>query len=242
MAEINLSNKGSKTTAKRIKLAISETLKVLKQIDEHNYLLIKDLIESYDISKPKDVDALIELLINPPPGYHTPGGEPKANTLNAIKDSEGIILSERVYIPHTGKITGDDGKLYSPLSAKKLTMYHTYVRKNQQISVKEAKSSGSTDSTNVLGMAAGADKVGTFSNTEWTICLRHGQYNTLKELNGPASQNLEQKRKFRSDLLTTGKVSLTDLPDMSEDRKALVFLHHTLLSMGIDSDLIIYPE
>lgn len=221
---------------KRIATAIKSRLNIFKELDSAMYDMVKDTIESF-----KRKEDLIEYLINPVPFYTTPTKEPSGATLNKISTSERIILTEKVYMPFKAKVE-IDGVKYPVQTLKKLTIYPSYVRKNQQIANKEAKSATSENTTNILGQAAGSDKVGTFSDAEWTVCLQHGLYNVTKELNGPASHDMEQKKVYRNTMMNLGEVSLKELPDAVENKRSLIYLDQMLKTMGIDSDLIQYPE
>ncbi|MGL5766516.1 MAG: hypothetical protein ACRCX8_12840 [Sarcina sp.] len=198
--------------------------------------MVKDIIDGF--TRKED---LIEFLINPVNFYSSPTKEPSGLALNKVSDSERIILSEYAYMPFKGKVEVD-GVFYPVRTLKKLCIYPTYIRKNQQIANKEAKSANSDNNTNILGQAAGGDKVGTFSDAEWTVCLQHNLYNITKELNGPASHDLAQKKVYRSTMMNLGEVSLKDLPENVENKRSIVYLDQTLKMMGIDTDLIKFPE
>lgn len=219
-----------------VREAIESTLRIYKTLDENMYNMVKDLISSFD-----DKEDLIQFLINPIPFYTEQTKEPSGIVLNRVAKQERIILSEPVYLGFKGKVIVD-GKEYPVRSMKNLYIGPSYVRKNQQISNKEAKSATADNTQDVLGQAAGSDKVGTFSDAEWTTCLQHNTYNIIKELNGPASHDVEQKKVFRNNMMAVGEVSLEDLPDSVENKRSLLYLDQMLKMMDIDSDLIKYPE
>ena len=221
---------------KALKEAVESTLAIFKLLDTKEYIRVKELIESY--TKEED---LINFLINPINVYFEPRQEPTGLVLNAIKAKERIIVSEHMYMPFKGKVNVD-GVSYPIRTAKRLTIYHTYVRKNQQIALKEAKSADTKSVSDILGMSAGGDKVGTFSDAEWTTCLQQNNFNVIKELCGPGSADLGQKKEMRTQLMNSGEVSLTDLPDSTDNKRVLHYLDHVLKSMGMDSDLVQFPE
>ncbi|MGL5718549.1 MAG: hypothetical protein ACRCX2_36430 [Paraclostridium sp.] len=221
---------------KDLKAAVDSTLSIFKMLEESEYLRIKDLINSFTKE-----EELIEFLINPINIYFEPTKEPSGLTLNKIIDKERIIISEPVYLPYKAKVEVD-GELYPVRTNKRVTILHTYVRKNQQIANKEARSANTGSVSDILGMAAGGDRVGTFSDSEWAVMLQQNNFNVLKELCGPASADIGQKKEFRSKLVTMGEVSLADLPEDVNNKRALLYLDHKLKEMGIDSSLIKYPE
>lgn len=222
---------------KNIREAINSRINIFTLLGDAQMLsMVKDTIESF-----RKKEDLVEYLINPVPFYTAPLAEPSGLVLNKVCDSERIILAEHVYMPFKGKVVVD-GVEYPVRSHKRLCIYPSYIRKNQQISNKEAKSATSENTTNILGQAAGSDKVGTFSDAEWTVCLQHNLYNITKELNGPASHDMEAKKVYRNTMMNLGEVNLSDLPDTVESKRSIVYLDHMLKMMGIDTDLIQYPE
>lgn len=221
---------------KDVQAAIISTLGIFKPLDEDMYIRVKDIIDSFE-----DKEDLIQFLINPIPFYTEQTREPSGVNLNKVAAQERMILSEPVYLGFKGKVEVD-GVMHPIRSMKNLYIGPSYIRKNQQISNKEAKSATSDNTQDILGQAAGSDKVGTFSDAEWTTCLQHNTYNIIKELNGPASHDVEQKKVFRNSMMTLGEVSLADLPESVENKRSLMYLDQMLKMMDIDSDLIKFPE
>jgi len=217
------------------KKAVDSTLNIFKVLDEKEYIRIRDMINSFSTE-----DQLIEFLINPISIYTEPLKEPTGSILNKIIDSEGIIIDEIMNLPYIHKVEVD-GVLYPVKSRKKLTMIPTYIRRNMQISIKEGKTSTSSNTSDVTGMSAGSAKNGQFSDTETTTILQHNGMDILKEVLGPLSHDAKAKKVYKSSLVKTGTVAMKDLPE-SDSKGVHMLMDQILKEMGIDSDLVTHPE
>lgn len=65
-----------------------------------------------------------------------------------------------------------------------------------------------------------------------------GLENTLKELNGPRSDDMQMKQEMLQDIALNGYVSLNDMDSDVNNKTTLNTVNVFLLGMGLDSDLV----
>ena len=68
--------------------------------------------------------------------------------------------------------------------------------------------------------------------------IRYTRSNTLKELNGPRSDDMVMKQQMLQDIALNGYVSLNDLDSDVMNKTTLNTVNVFLLGMGLDSDLV----
>nr|DAG05846.1 MAG TPA: hypothetical protein [Myoviridae sp. ctkfK18] len=210
-----------------IEFAVSETIRVFKELDEAEGARIEELLTSCE-----DRDQLVEYLINILNFY----AQPNRHVLRKIRESEEIINQEYVRLPHVNQ---KDGK--GVLSNKKLLILPLYVRANQQIALKEGKAAQESNLRNITGQVTGASKSGSLSDSEICTLIGNGSPNIIKEMLGPASHDLVAKREMKQSIIRTGDVSLNDLTDSPENKKSLRYMSEVLKAYGLDNDLVDIP-
>ena len=210
-----------------IEFAVSETIRVFKELDEAEGARIEELLTSCE-----DRDQLVEYLINILNFY----AQPNRHVLRKIRESEEIINQEYVRLPHVNQ---KDGK--GVLSNKKLLILPLYVRANQQIALKEGKAAQESNLRNITGQVTGASKSGSLSDSEICTLIGNGSPNIIREMLGPASHDLVAKREMKQSIIRTGDVSLNDLTDSPENKKSLRYLSEVLKAYGLDNDLVDIP-
>jgi hypothetical protein len=210
-----------------IEFAVSETIRVFKELDEAEGARIEELLTSCE-----DRDQLVEYLINILNFY----AQPNRYILRKIRESEEIINQEYVRLPHVNQ---KDGK--GVLSNKKLLILPLYVRANQQIALKEGKAAQESNLRNITGQVTGASKSGSLSDSEICTLIGNGSPNIIREMLGPASHDLVAKREMKQSIIRTGDVSLNDLTDSPENKKSLRYMSEVLKAYGLDNDLVDIP-
>lgn len=210
-----------------IEFAVSETIRVFKELDEAEGARIEELLTSCE-----DRDQLVEYLINILNFY----AQPNRHVLRRIRESEEIINQEYVRLPHVNQ---KDGK--GVLSNKKLLILPLYVRANQQIALKEGKAAQESNLRNITGQVTGASKSGSLSDSEICTLIGNGSPNIIREMLGPASHDLVAKREMKQSIIRTGDVSLNDLTDSPENKKSLRYMSEVLKAYGLDNDLVDIP-
>jgi len=210
-----------------IEFAVSETIRVFKELDEAEGARIEELLTTCE-----DRDQLVEYLINILNFY----AQPNRHVLRKIRESEEIINQEYVRLPHVNQ---KDGK--GVLSNKKLLILPLYVRANQQIALKEGKAAQESNLRNITGQVTGASKSGSLSDSEICTLIGNGSPNIIREMLGPASHDLVAKREMKQSIIRTGDVSLNDLTDSPENKKSLRYMSEVLKAYGLDNDLVDIP-
>lgn len=210
-----------------IEFAVSETIRVFKELDEAEGARIEELLTSCE-----DRDQLVEYLINILNFY----AQPNRHVLRKIRESEEIINQEYVRLPHVNQKNGK-----GVLSNKKLLILPLYVRANQQIALKEGKAAQESNLRNITGQVTGASKSGSLSDSEICTLIGNGSPNIIREMLGPASHDLVAKREMKQSIIRTGDVSLNDLTDSPENKKSLRYMSEVLKAYGLDNDLVDIP-
>ena len=145
-----------------------------------------------------------------------------------------IPLFENVYMPH---ITMDKGNIVR--TQIPVPVGYVHVKRTQQTVAKKNGISTSIDIRSALtGQVTGADKNGRESDMENIMLVSLGMKETLKELNGPRSDDPVMKREMLSEIAEKGYVTLDELTDDVENKTALNTVNTYLLGMHINSDLV----
>ena len=145
-----------------------------------------------------------------------------------------IPLFENVYMPH---ITMDKNKVVR--TQIPVPVGYVHVKRTQQTVAKKNGISTTVDTRSALtGQVTGADKNGRESDIENIMLVQLGMKATLKELNGPRSDDLVMKREMLSEIAEKGYVTLDELTDDVDNKTTLNTANVYLLGMGINSDLV----
>lgn len=105
----------------------------------------------------------------------------------------------------------EDGKTCSITSYPALILYIPIKRLQQMVSKKNS-ASANTDRINILtGTVTGDSKSASLNDTQTLGLLSTKQFNTLKELHGPRSDDAKSKIKLLQLIEDDGEVSLADL-------------------------------
>lgn len=157
--------------------------------------------------------------------------------LDDIEDAAKVLdipLFETVYMPY---VTMDKKKtITTPIPVP--VGYLNIKRTQQTISKKNGLSTSIDTRSALTAQVTGADKNGRESDLENTMLASLGMVNTMRELNGPRSDDMRMKNQMLHDIALNGYVKLEDLDDNVENKTTLNTVNVFLLGMGLDSDLV----
>lgn len=157
--------------------------------------------------------------------------------LDDIEDAAKVLdipLFETVYMPY---VTMDKKKtIATPIPVP--VGYLNIKRTQQTISKKNGLSTSIDTRSALTAQVTGADKNGRESDLENTMLASLGMVNTMRELNGPRSDDMSMKNQMLHDIALNGYVRLEDLEDNVENKTTLNTVNVFLLGMGLDSDLV----
>ena len=145
-----------------------------------------------------------------------------------------IPLFENVYMPH---LTMEKDKVV--VTKEPVTVGYLNIKRTQQTINKKNGISTNIDKRSTLtSQVTGSDKNGRESDLENSMLVSMGLENTLKELNGPRSDDMVMKQQMLQDIALNGYVSLNDLDSDVMNKTTLNTVNVFLLGMGLDSDLV----
>lgn len=146
----------------------------------------------------------------------------------------GIPLFENVYMPH---LTMDKEKII--VTKEPVPVGYINIKRTQQTVSKKNGLSTNIDRRSALtSQVTGGDKNGRESDLENSMLVSMGLENTLKELNGPRSDDMQMKQEMLQDIALNGYVSLNDMDSDVNNKTTLNTVNVFLLGMGLDSDLV----
>lgn len=216
---------------KNLNLAISRTIAKAEALSPINAMRIADMIQNIESE-----EKLVEFLCTPMTFYYEPGSEPVDTTLKKVIKDFGIILTERMHLPHVAQF---DGK--GVLSNKHLMMLPMYIWATQQISRKEGASAKTDEVRNIAGQASGESKKGSFTDAEVAVAIAQNADAVMREALGPGSHDLVAKRELKAEIYKTGDASLKNVSNDSKNKIGLIYLNEVLKVLGIDTDLVETP-
>ena len=145
-----------------------------------------------------------------------------------------IPLFENVYMPH---LTMEKDKVV--VTKEPVPVGYLNIKRTQQTINKKNGISTNIDKRSTLtSQVTGSDKNGRESDLENSMLVSMGLENTLKELNGPRSDDMVMKQQMLQDIALNGYVSLNDLDSDVMNKTTLNTVNVFLLGMGLDSDLV----
>ena len=103
---------------------------------------------------------------------------------------------------------------------------------------KNGISTGIDTRSPLTGQVTGADKNGRQSDLENAMLVSLGMEATLRELNGPRSDDLVMKREMLNDINKQGYVSLNQLTNDVNNKTTLNTVNTYMLGMGLNTDLV----
>lgn len=219
--------------SKNVQTAISETMRILNILDKKNAERFYELLDTADTE-----EDIIQLLINPVELYYDVNKESNRLIFNKIIKDEKIILQEQFHMPH--HMVNEKG--VGILTDKKVMAIPLYIRANAQIALKENKVATSDTQRDITGQVSGDEsESGSFTDSEITCTIAQSADMVMKELLGPASHDLVAKKKAKEQLITTGEVRLSELPESSENKTSLLMFDQMMKAWGIDTDLVKTP-
>lgn len=216
----------------KVKEAINSRLHILSILSKENYDECIKTLDSFKTEKD-----IINYLINPMPFYSEPTKEPNRQLLNKVIKEEGIIIEEYFHFPHIMKDEEGNGIL----SSKRFCAFPLYVRRNQQIAMKEGKSAKSSSERDVTGAVSGDSAAGQFTLEEFSSIVCQGSNNILKEFLGPGSTNMKAKEEIKNQIYMKGEASLEELPEHMAISGSVRQMDHILKALGYDSDIVGTP-
>lgn len=149
---------------------------------------------------------------------------------NVIK----VPLFEYVYMPH---LTMDKKNVIT--SKERVPVGYINIKRTQQTVSKKNGISTNIDSRSALtAQVTGADKNGRESDLENTMLTSLGLDYTLKELNGPRSDDMSMKQQMLHDIALNGYTSMEDMESNVENKTTLNTVNVFMIGMGIESDLV----
>lgn len=158
-------------------------------------------------------------------------------TLEDIERASKVInvpLFENVYCPH---LTMD--REHVVVTKEPVPVGYLNIKRTQQTINKKNGISTNIDRRSTLtSQVTGADKNGRESDLENTMLVSMGLENTLRELNGPRSDDMVMKQQMLQDIATNGYVRLQDLDSDVTNKTTLNTVNVFLLGMGLNSDLV----
>ena len=145
-----------------------------------------------------------------------------------------IPLFENVYMPH---LTMEKDKVV--VTKEPVPVGYLNIKRTQQTINKKNGISTNIDKRSTLtSQVTGSDKNGRESDLENSMLVSMGLENTLRELNGPRSDDMVMKQEMLQDIALNGYVSLKDLDSDVNNKTTLNTVNVFLLGMGLDSDLV----
>lgn len=185
----------------------------------------------------KTEEEIIHSLINPFPSRFESTRYPAREYLNEVVKDQRIIIGEKWKCAHVA--TGDNGEGVIP--NKTFVSFPLTVRRNQQIISKEAKSAKGSSLRNVAGQVRDEDRSGVFTDSEISVAIGQNATAIEKELLGFGSSDLTAKKAAKEQILNTGEITMSNLPEDPSNKKANWYLHHKMRVMGFDTDIISPP-
>ena len=158
-------------------------------------------------------------------------------TMDEIKKAAKVLnipLFEKVAFPH---VTMD--KNHPIVTKEPVPVGYIIIKRTQQTVQKKNGISTNIDQRSpITGQAIGADKNGRSSDLENTMLVSMGLENTLRELNGPRSDDNVMKNKMLHDIALNGFTRLEDMESLPENKTSLNTTDTYFLGMGIKTDLV----
>ncbi len=158
-------------------------------------------------------------------------------TFESIEKAAGILkipLFEKVYCPH---YTMDKGNVIS--TKEPVPVGYCHIKRTQQILAKKNGLSTASDIRSALtGQVTASDKNGRQSDLENFMLISYNMKDTLKELNGPRSDDMVMKEEMITAISNKGYVSLEELDSDVVNKTTLNTVDTFLLGMGLNSDLV----
>jgi hypothetical protein len=216
----------------KVKAAIDSRLHILSILSKENYDECVKTLDSFKSEKD-----IINYLIEPMPFYCEPTKEPNRQLLNKVINEEGIIISEQFHYPHIMKDENGNGIL----STKRFCAFPLYIRRNQQVAMKEGKSAKSSHERDVSGAVSGDSQAGVFTMEELAMIISQGSFNVVKEFLGPGSTNMKAKEEIKSQIYSKGEASMDELPEHMAISGSVRQMDHILKALGYDSDIVGTP-
>ena len=103
---------------------------------------------------------------------------------------------------------------------------------------KNGVSTGIDIRSSLTGQVTGTDKNGRQSDLENAVLVSLGMTNTLREFNGPRSDDMVMKREMLNEINQQGYVTINSLTNDVTNKTTLNTVNTYLLGMGIKSDLV----
>ena len=145
-----------------------------------------------------------------------------------------IPLFENVYMPH---LSMDKNKVI--VTQEPVPVGYLNIKRTQQTVSKKNGISTDIDKRSALtGQVIAEDKNGRESDLENSMLVSLGLEDTLRELNGPRSDDIVMKHQMLQDISTKGYLSLKDLDSDLTNKTTLNTVNVFLLGMGLNSDLV----
>lgn len=158
-------------------------------------------------------------------------------TMDEIEKASKVLnipLFEKVAMPHTNM-----DKDHPIVTKEPVPVGYIIIKRTQQTVQKKNGISTNIDQRSpITGQAIAADKNGRSSDLENTMLVSMGLDNTLRELNGPRSDDMVMKNKMLHDIALNGYAKISDMESLPENKTSLNTTDVYFLGMGIKSDLV----
>jgi hypothetical protein len=156
--------------------------------------------------------------------------EQRLDHLFATCKKLGIPTHQHVIYP--SNTSGDATN--TPVSPIPALIINIPVKRLQQMLSKKNTAAGDNDVVNpLLGQVTSSSKGASLSDTQVTGLVTTGQFNTIKELMGPRSDDLHSKMQMLSKIKETGGVRMSDMNIDPQNKQSTKTMEVFLKSVGL---------
>ena len=154
---------------------------------------------------------------------------PNMNRIKKVLDKYKIPMCEYVVQPYKSLDTENP-----PVSATPVPVFYGITRPLQQLlSKKEAYSSDRDHVSLLTNTVTGSSKSSTLSNMQSIALTTSNQFDVLKELLGPRSDDNVSKKKMLDQIADTGDFDINSIPIRAKDKQSLETVRCMLVAAGL---------
>lgn len=149
--------------------------------------------------------------------------------IDKLVKSLNIVTQERLYLPYKGE---------GIMSRSECMIIPVQMRRLQQITSKQNKSSFEVVQRDDMGQASGSDKTGRISDQEVNQLVGMGLDKVLTEFMSPRSDNMAAKRQMNEQLSRNLSFELDSITTKASDKSTLKYVDALYKCMNIATDFI----
>jgi hypothetical protein len=154
---------------------------------------------------------------------------PNMNRIKKVLDKYKIPMCEYVVQPYKNLDVENP-----PISTNPVPVFYGLVRPLQQLLSKKEAYSSDRDHVNLLtNQVTGSSKSSTFSNMQSIALTTSNQFDTLKELLGPRSDDEVSKKKMLDQIADTGDFDINSIPVRTKDKQSIETVRVMLVGAGL---------